>query len=174
MTSILRVNSIKTTGNKPILNSTGSILQIKQTVKTDRFETTSTSFTDITGLSVDITPSSTSNKILVEVQISNNASSTYTKFFDLVRGSTSIFKGDDASDNKIECTVWGRDEANTGGQVYSITYLDSPSSTSELTYKLQGSVQSGGTLTVNKSQSDANASYLGRGTSSITVTEIAG
>ena len=155
--------------------ASGSIIQVKQAIlNSGTFSTTSTSFVDITGLSVAITPSSTSSKILVEVQISNNASSTYTKFFDLVRGSTSIFKGDDASDNKIECTVWGRDEANTGGQVYSITYLDSPSSTSELTYKLQGSVQSGGTLTVNKSQSDANASYLGRGTSSITVTEIAG
>ena len=153
---------------------TDAVLQVKQDIKTDPFNTSSTSFTDITGLSVAITPKSTSSKILVEAQISINASSTYTKFVDLVRGSTSIFRGGDASDNKIECTVWGRDEANVGGQVWNISYLDSPSSTSELTYKLQTSVQSGGEVTINRSQSDANQAYLGRGTSSITVTEIAG
>ena len=160
--------SVLTTG------SAGAVLQVVQDTKTDTFATTSTSFVDVTGLSVAITPSSTSSKILVLVQVNNNASQTYTKFFDLVRGSTSIFKGDDASDNKRECTIWGRDESDIGGQVWNITYLDSPSSTSELTYKLQASVQSGGTLVVNKSQNDGNQTYLGRGTSSITVMEIAG
>jgi hypothetical protein len=174
MTSILRVNSIKTTGGKSILNSTGSVLQVAQTTKTDTFTTTSTSFTDVTGMSVNITPSSTSSKILVLVQVNNNATQTYVKFFDLVRGSTSIFKGDDASDNKRECTIWGRDESDIGGQVWNITYLDSPNSTEELTYKLQGSIQSSGTLTVNRSANDGNQTYLGRGTSSITVMEIAG
>ena len=153
---------------------TDAVLQVVQDTKTDPFDTASTSFVDITGLSVDITPKSSSSKILVEAQISINASSTYTKFIDLVRGSTSIFRGGDASDNKIECTVWGRDEADVGGQVWNISFLDSPSTTSEQTYKLQTSVQSGGTVTINRSQSDANQAYLGRGTSSITVTEIAG
>ena len=153
---------------------TDSVLQVVQDTKTDPFDSTSTSFVDITGLSVAITPKSTSSKILVEAQISINASSTYSKFIDLIRGSTSIFRGGDASDNKIECTVWGRDESSSGGQVYSITYLDSPSSTSEQTYKLQTSVQSGGEVAINKSQNDGNAAYRGRGTSSITVTEIAG
>tara|TARA_A100001515_G_scaffold34154_1_gene26594 strand:+ start:340 stop:837 length:498 start_codon:yes stop_codon:yes gene_type:complete len=152
----------------------GAVLQVVQDTKTDPFDSTSTSFVDITGLSVAITPSSTSSKILVEAQISINASSTYTKFIDLIRGSTSIFRGDDASDNKRECTIWGRDEANVGGQVWNISFLDSPSATSEQTYKLQTSVQSGGEVAINKSQSDANQTYLGRGTSSITVTEIAG
>ena len=111
MASILRVNSIKTTGNKPILNSTGSILQIKQTVKTDRFETTSTSFTDITGLSVDITPSSTSNKILIMVHLQNNATYTYAKFFNLIRGSTNILQGDAHLSSQTRSTVYSRDEA---------------------------------------------------------------
>ena len=49
MTSILRVNSIKTTGDKPILNSTGSILQIVSSVNTAYANSTSNSFVDITG-----------------------------------------------------------------------------------------------------------------------------
>ena len=47
MTSILRVNSIKTTGDKPILNSTGSILQIVSSVNTAYANSTSNSFVDI-------------------------------------------------------------------------------------------------------------------------------
>ena len=46
---------------------TGTVLQVVSTAKTDTFESTSTSFTDVTGLSVAITPSSSSNKILVFV-----------------------------------------------------------------------------------------------------------
>ena len=45
----------------------GSVLQVVQDVKLDTFTTSSTSFTDVTGLSVDITPSSTSSKVLVLV-----------------------------------------------------------------------------------------------------------
>jgi len=44
---------------------TGSVIQVQSTTKTNTFSTTSTSFTDVTGLSVSITPISTSSKILV-------------------------------------------------------------------------------------------------------------
>ena len=43
----------------------GNILQVKQTVKTDTFTMTGTTFTDVTGLSVTITPSSSSSKVLI-------------------------------------------------------------------------------------------------------------
>ena len=170
MASILRVNSIKTTGNKPILNSTGSILQIKQTDKTDRFETTSTSFTDITGLSVDITPSSTSNKILIMVHLQNNATYTYAKFFNLIRGSTNILQGDAHLSSQTRSTVYSRDEAF--GETSYVIFLDSQDSTAEQTYKMQGSVQSGGELTINYTQVATNAAYIGTGTSTITAMEV--
>tara|TARA_Y100001973_G_C5170750_1_gene318890 strand:+ start:1097 stop:1588 length:492 start_codon:yes stop_codon:yes gene_type:complete len=150
----------------------GSVLQVVQTVKTDTFATTSTSFVDITGVSVAITPSSTSNKILILVQLQNNATYTYAKFFNLLRGSTSILVADDASNNQTESSVYSRDEAF--GEVTPLTFLDSPSATSEQTYKMQGSVQSGGQLTINYTQSNLNQAYIGRGTSTITAMEIAG
>ena len=43
----------------------GKVLQVVQTYKTDTASTTSTSFTDVSGFSANITPASTSNKILV-------------------------------------------------------------------------------------------------------------
>ena len=47
----------------------GKILQVQSTIKTDTFTTTSGSVTDITGLSVSITPASTSNKVLVIARV---------------------------------------------------------------------------------------------------------
>jgi len=47
------------------LTGVGKVLQVVQTFKADSFSSSSTSFTDVTGLSVSITPSSASNKILV-------------------------------------------------------------------------------------------------------------
>jgi len=150
----------------------GSVLQVVQTVKKDTFSTTSTSFVDITGLSVAITPSSTSSKILILVQLQNNATYTYAKFFNLIRGSTNILVADTGESSQTESSVYSRDEAF--GEVTPLVFLDSPSSTSEQTYKMQGSVQSSGTLTINYTQSNINAAYIGRGTSTITAMEIAG
>ena len=155
----------------------GAVLQVVQTTKTDTFSTTSTSFTDITGMTVNITPSSTSNKVLVLVHCPitmGDAGGGFT----LLRGSTEIFRGDAAS-SRQRFTATGLYGSSSNNAVYSggtgtAVFLDSPSSTSEQTYKLQTSVQSGGEVAINKSQSDANQAYLGRGTSSITVSEIAG
>jgi|TARA_R100000084_G_scaffold102892_1_gene58701 hypothetical protein len=161
----------------------GAVLQVVSSSNTAYASSTSTSFVDIDGTDesgsgsvweCNITPSSTSSKIFIQAHISNNATNTYVKFFDLVRGSTSILRGDDTSNNRTECTLFLRDEAQTGGDSASITFLDSPNTTSEVTYKIQFAVQSGGTITVNRSQDQANNAWLGNGTSVITCMEIAG
>ena len=68
----------------------GSILQVKQTFKTDFFSTTSSSFVDITGMSLEITPTSTSSKILIEVIINAGGESNFYGGIKLLRGSTTI------------------------------------------------------------------------------------
>ena len=74
----------------------GAVLQVKQTEKTDTFTTTSTSFVDITGLSVTITPSSSSNKILVMYEVAAT-NSFYVSQVNLVRDTTDISQPDAAS-----------------------------------------------------------------------------
>ena len=71
-------------------------MQVKQTAKTDNFTTTSTTFTDITGLSVSITPSNSSNKIMVFGDLAVGAASGQYIMLQLVRGSTEIYKGTDS------------------------------------------------------------------------------
>ena len=64
--SQLKVNSIVPVGGLPS-GANGGIIQTIQTVKTDTFSTNNSGFTDVTGLSATITPSSNSNKVLVNL-----------------------------------------------------------------------------------------------------------
>ncbi len=70
----------------------GKVLQVVQTFKSDAFSSTSNGFFDISGLSVAITPSSSSNKILVvsDLALGSNDFVSYNLGFKVLRGSTSI------------------------------------------------------------------------------------
>lgn len=159
--------------------SGGKVLQVVSTTKTDTFTTTSTSFTDITGLSASITPSSASSKILVlaNVSYSNQTSNNYASTVRLVRDSTPIGNGSGA-DNRPGAIGTVTPEAATGDQerIYnaSSAYLDSPSTTSATTYKIQILARSSSTACVNKTSTDRNDTFMGRFSSTVTVMEIAG
>tara|TARA_R100001082_G_scaffold109317_1_gene86240 strand:+ start:601 stop:1128 length:528 start_codon:yes stop_codon:yes gene_type:complete len=156
---------------------TGSILQVVQTVKTDTFTTTSGSATAITGLSVAITPSATSSKILISANIAQgNSSEEYSNLLYLYKGGSVLTAATgDAASNRTRTTATQRQGAGDNGhQVVSIEYLDSPSTTSATTYAIYVSTESSTTCAVNRTTYDADQSYLGRSISTITATEIAG
>jgi len=153
---------------------TGAVLQVAQTVKTDTFSSGATSFTDITGLSVSITPSSASSKIFVfsTTPVGGNSSDQYN--LRLVRDSTAIFIGNAAGSRSL--AFYGIDTSAIGSTAVlpqTIVYLDSPSTTSSVTYKIQGKSNGGTTWYVNRSSDDTDASYRTRTASSIIVMEIA-
>ena len=160
----------------------GKVLQVLQTVKTDTWSTTSGTLTDVTGLSVSITPSSTSSKILIMTTVW--ASSTYyAGHLALVRNSTEIAKADTASNRPISFLDFADDATvqNSHGKIQCLTgqYLDSPSTTSATTYKIQGARRydngNSPTLYVNRSSPDRDTNtYDQRKVSTITVMEIAG
>tara|TARA_R110000803_G_scaffold207479_1_gene275424 strand:+ start:146 stop:658 length:513 start_codon:yes stop_codon:yes gene_type:complete len=154
----------------------GKVLQIITANKLDTFSSTSRTFVDVTGLSVQITPSSTTSKILVTGALVCSASNVWV-FARLMRDSTQVLTP--------AGTLGDRTTANFGFGTYNAgTYmpytlpihaLDSPSSTSQLTYKIQIETNAG-TGYVNTTARDNNNSsgYDMRGVSTITVTEIAG
>ena len=150
---------------------TGSVLQVVQTVKSDTFATNpSSSFIDITGLSVSITPSSTSNKILIEISLSGSGvTASNTAHFRLLRDSTPIYLGDTAG-NRTRCFASGIDSDANSTEHFSGIFLDSPSSTSSITYKIQ--TYSNDTVYVNRSSADSDDANRNRSASTITVTEI--
>ena len=155
----------------------GAVLQVVSTPKTDTFSTSSTSFTDITGLSVNITPTSTSSKVLVFMDCKIASANNVTAFVRIMRGSTVIYVGDDAGD-RISATMGNSDDPSDQFPFQmSGMFLDSPSTTSQVTYKIQISSEGSGntgTVFLNRSQADTDNNQQGRYASSITVWEIAG
>ena len=141
------------------------VLQVASTNKTDVFTTTSGTMTDITGLSQAITPSATSSKVLVVINIPqfDTSANVYARF-QIVRGSTAIYIGDTVA-GKTSVTAM---TIGTGvGEGNTFVVLDSPSTTSSTTYKLQVAMEGGFTFQLNRDRSDTI-----RGAASITVMEI--
>jgi hypothetical protein len=134
--------TLPTTSGTVLTNGTntnfpaGSVLQVVQTNYSTPTSTTSGTFTD-SGLNASITPSSATNKILVLVnqQIrSNKSGANDTGYgFRLVRDSTAIFSRDDSSTASFYLGTSNADIRFAN----NITYLDSPATTSAITYKTQ-------------------------------------
>lgn len=149
------------------------VVQVVQAVKTDVSSTSSTSWADIDGLSVSITPKSATNKILVKLDLagSNNTGGGHVK---LVRGSTDIAVGIGGG-SRVSATLSNFYNTDTNSvRTDSITYLDSPATTTSTTYKAQFRIGTGGVMTVNRNYSNADAAYTGCVVSSITLMEISG
>ncbi len=154
---------------------TGNIIQVQSTTKSDTFSSSSTSYVDITGLSVGITPKYSNSKIHILINIGScGMSSSHTTLFRITRNDTAIGVSDVSSSRtqgsfKITWTL-DANHAISG----SIGFLDTPSSTSLLTYKVQIKAQSSGTTYINRSHNDSDGtdSYQGRTISNITVMEI--
>jgi hypothetical protein len=115
----------------------GKVLQVVEGSTTTQVAIASTSYTD-TGITASITPSSASSKILVSVTIQftayrdNNAS--LRSYVNLVRGATQVYESPEALGSQVGTgtsgyqQIWG---------TIPLIYLDSPSSTSSVTYKVQ-------------------------------------
>ena len=149
-------NTISAITALPAAISTGKVLQVVSTSSTTETSTTSTSWVD-TAMTANITPSSSSNKIYI-IGSTNGQSvgSNEKNNLSIFRGSTNLGDsnqgfGRSLNDNELM-------------EKACITYLDSPSTTSQVTYTLKLRSGNGGTV-----QTNTNGS---RGT--ITLMEIAG
>ena len=126
--SQLKVNSIVPSGGIPAGASGGGIIQIVTVNKEDTFSTTSTSFTDVTGLSASITPRSSSNKILCFASIIIGSTNTGAdNYLRLLRGASFTVSNDFL--------------IRTGSTSICLNYnflrVDNPATTSSVTYKIQ-------------------------------------
>ncbi len=162
----------------------GKILQVIQTVKTDTFSMTTDGGgddrNDITGLSVSITPSSTSSKILVQYSTNIGAPNGGSRvMLHLMRGSSDIFRGDQDSGqtSQTRCSnhINSDNDGIGGSKHYFVAgqFLDSPSTTSATTYKLQlHGINGSSTFYVNRNSESSDNNYVGRTPSQITVMEV--
>ena len=154
------------------LSGAGKVLQVVTTTLTTHFSGASATFADVTGLSVSITPSSASNKILVLCDQKCSADG-YAKTR-ILRDSTAVYVGT-APSSRIPANwmMFGYTVPYLHLLVPSgtSTFLDSPATTSSTTYKLQ--YQTGATFFLNTNGSGSDDANHASMASSITVMEIA-
>jgi hypothetical protein len=152
----------------------GSVLQVVNAIKTDTSSTSSTTYADISGLSVSITPKFSTSKILVMLSV-DGSNDSGGMAIQLVRNSTAIAVGTGASGNQLNVTLtnyYNNTDANSH-RSSSITFLDSPATTSATTYKAQFRTGTSGNGYINRSTGADNAAYNMYAVSTITVMEIA-
>ena len=157
--------------------SSGKVLQVISTNKTDTFASASiaNTFVDVTGLSVSITPSSASNKILVLATVNHGVDGVRATALKLLRDSTAINIGTASGVRTVASTVGIGENFDTNrGEVSSINFLDSPATTSSVTYKIQIGIleATANVARINTSGGDSDHTYIARSASTITVMEI--
>jgi hypothetical protein len=177
---------IDVTGNMNIAVGdlpTGSVLQVVSSEKTDVTSYTTninvgaSSFSD-TGVSATITPTSSSSKILVLVNLSVGVHTGYITVFAIRRGSSTFPLLGDTASGYTSVTQIGR---GVGGNVHGMhhsgmMYLDSPATTSATTYTVMGASELAKVVYINGSGGSDTGSqtWSSRGTSTITLIEVAG
>ena len=124
------------TVNGSAVGGGGKILQVVQNIyKTDQSFSTTGSFFD-TGLTATITPTSSSSKILIFAQLTFQPSNAAIIAFKILRGSTSLDVG--VSGGGTQGLIAGTQNGSRGAYP-SMQILDTPSTTSSTTYKVQAS-----------------------------------
>jgi hypothetical protein len=179
---IVDVSASKLTGSRTIPKGTmpaGAVLQVVSTIKQDTFSMSGASFVEITGLTASITPTTTSNKVLVQIsfgRVGINTGVGNTVAFQLLRGSTVIGAGT-PSGSQLATSFVATSSANSNysGGGFTFQFLDSPATTSSTTYSVKILGESSTTVYINRSYTGGTGAttYEAASASTITVMEIA-
>lgn len=153
----------------------GHVVQVESVYTYLHQTVNTTSFTDITNMSVSITPTSSSSKILVIVSLSASKENNHSGLVRLLRDGT-VISGGAGSGSHINGIIFNiRDSNQYSVPNFNHTFLDSPSTTSSVTYKIQGKTTNATyPMYINRSRrNDTTQDYESPASSTITVMEIA-
>ena len=169
----------------------GGVIQVKQTVftgvddATGGINTNLTDFESNSGLICTLTPTRSDSKILVEMALSISLSVDNNIVMTRIRrkiggGSFSDLSGalGDAASSRYRCTacIVGRINQYSLNNMH-MKYLDSPATTSAVSYSFSAAHDSGSsrTIYINRGSNDTSSyAYVPRATSTITLTELSG
>ena len=159
---------------------TGAVLQVKSVTMTGVQSFAGTAFTAITdgtnALSISITPTASSSKFLLCLNINASADNGGSRFrFRFLRDSTVVGNSDTQGSRTPMATATQGSDSNAIDLQTTQMFLDSPATTSAITYSVKGQVESSSSnLHINRSGGNANSTTVYTAASSLTVMEIAG
>jgi hypothetical protein len=146
---------------------------VVQAIKTDTFTASTATFVTITGLSVTITPTSDTSKILLIGSVNAAADpSLTTVFLRYMRGATPIGVGD-ADGSRRQVSNGPGTNNNFGVTSTSFVILDSPGVDTAVTYTAEISGSVANSVVVNRSPDDSDSGARPRSVSSLTAIEVA-
>ena len=157
----------------------GKILQVKNVTKTDTFSSSLSQYvaTSVTGMDLAFTASSTSNRLLFQINLNVCVSSNNRPIaFFLVADGTKIDAATgDAASNRYRSTATGLVDYESTMELLQMNYYHTPTSTNSITYgiKIQNSHDSTNTVYVNRTHSDVDTQFAHRTISSMTIMEVA-
>ena len=173
------------TGGKIAGTDTGSIyapgvpIQVKYYTTNTAIQITSTNFSYIILNNCNITPKFSSSKILVNAFVSGNHDDNYSgliRIYRIIGGSTSIIGGGPTAQGNMWDGVWFNIRTQSEYQMDNCAgqFLDSPSTTSQITYQIRGMTTGDAEgLFINRTKSTSNQGYNSPTFSGLTLTEIA-
>jgi hypothetical protein len=150
------------------------ILKVVNTLKTDNWSTSSSAWTTVTGLTISFTPSDNTNKVLVSTSVVLCGETQGRRFaMRLIRNSTPLQYAD-AAGNRVRASYGGTayGGGNGGAFMAALQILDSPATTSTVTYAVQAIALDGGSVRVNWTNNDTNNSTYSVSASTITCMEV--
>jgi len=155
----------------------GKLLQTIMVEKTDTTSHNSSStIQDITGMTVNITPSASTSKILVTSTLQAvTIAGEYSFALYLMRDSTYLSRGDASGSHRTRGTFGGLSDSSNNYDLrpFTISYLDSPNTTSQVTYKWRWNNPSHSqVIYLNRPYSYADGGYSVLTSSNIIVQEI--
>ena len=176
--SELRTNRIVPRDGLPS-GSSGGIIQVVHTNTSTHTYSTSTSYIDITDVTATITPTRSDSKILIQCTLAISKSNSYSFLGRILRngsvitGSGGVAEADHG--NQIDGVWWCVRNTTYNAAPYTVSYLDSPSSTSALTYKAQGQTQNtGAPFAINRTVASDNERFSSPAFSMMTLMEVSG
>lgn len=172
----LTIPSGVTLTNNGTASGFGKVLQVVGNVYTTTESTTTLlpSYAT-TGISQAITPSSTSSKVLILITTNAGNATQDTTYWTIIRDGTELFLGTWATGSQNNVTASSSGTGSGYGLPTNVVlnYLDSPSTTSSVTYGLKWATY-GGTAYLNRSASTTDTANVVGASSSIILMEIAG
>ena len=176
--SELRTNRIVPRDGLPS-GSSGGIIQIVHTNTSSHTYNNNTTYADITGVTATITPTRSDSKILIQCSLAVSKTDNHSFLGRVVRNGSAISGSGGVAESghssQEDGTWWLVRTTAHSANPLMVNYLDSPSSTSAVTYKAQGKTSNSGQYyAINRTVNSEDNIYASPGFSSITLMEVSG